>query len=276
MEGKLINDYQYQQLPNKKDKRILVLKPATSFKDPLECHLEYRPWLPEKLQREEEDLEEFLDAKRDYELHYRQWQAAKHQYDNILDRLTRREEGAGKPLARRLAEVNYEMVSLVIPGIHEGILIGKARQEAVYNEAKKEFHLRTVRFGEAEKRVLKIKRVVHEKEVTKWKKFRGRYEAVSHVLSHQTATEEILCGDGTIGFRLRITKSVDTMLRHLRSQQKIRYLWINDICINQNDTKEISKQISWMRSVYEEAKRVVLWVGDDAEGGQDVLVFFVG
>jgi hypothetical protein len=105
-----VKEYQYQRLPYRNDKRILALKPATTFTDPIECDLEYRPWLPERLQQEQGDLENFLLAKQEYELYYRQWQSVKQEYDNSLDRLTAREGSQGKPLAKRLAEVNFEMV----------------------------------------------------------------------------------------------------------------------------------------------------------------------
>jgi hypothetical protein len=119
--------------------------------------------------------------------------------------------------------------------------------------------------------VLKIKRAVHEKEVTKWRKFRGRYETVSHAWGRDTATVEISCGDGTTNSRLLITKAMDAMLRHLRLQQKPRYLWIDAICINHSDKAEKSSQISSIRSIYEEAKRMILWTGDDGGGGEAVL-----
>jgi hypothetical protein len=110
-----IGEYKYQPLPNQKDKRILVLKPATNFTTPLECILEYRPWLSEKLQREEEDLENFLFAKQEYDQFYRLWQSVKREYDDSLDRMTSQEGSQGKPLAKRLAEVNYEMVNFDFP-----------------------------------------------------------------------------------------------------------------------------------------------------------------
>jgi hypothetical protein len=112
---------------------------------------------------------------------------------------------------------------------------------------------------------------VHEKQLRKWRKFRGRYETVSHAWDREAATVELSCGDGTTNSKLLITKSIDSMLRHLRLQQKTRYLWIDAICINHSDKTEKSLQISSMRSIYEEAKRVILWTGDESGGGEAVL-----
>jgi hypothetical protein len=113
MEGSPILDYQYQKLPNKKDKRILVLKPAAHFYEPLECHLEYRPWLPDRLQKEEEALEKFVEAKRKYEQHFRQWEHARTAYNTLLDGLSTQTDTQRRPLAKRLLEVNYERVRLI-------------------------------------------------------------------------------------------------------------------------------------------------------------------
>jgi hypothetical protein len=127
--------------------------------------------------------------------------------------------------------------------------------------------------SEAEKGVLGIKRTAHEREATKWKKFRGRYEAVSYSWEGETPTEDLLCGLGATKFRLPVTRTVDKMLRHLRSTEKERFLWIDALCINQYDKEEKAEQISCMPTIFGEAKRVILWVGDASDQGGDVLKF---
>ncbi|KAF2114513.1 heterokaryon incompatibility protein-domain-containing protein [Lophiotrema nucula] len=52
------------------------------------------------------------------------------------------------------------------------------------------------------------------------------------------------------------------MLRHLRAPNKIRYLWVDAICINQDDAKEKSAQVKEMGAIYRQAKKVRIWLGD--------------
>src|SRR5665213_392572 len=43
-------------------------------------------------------------------------------------------------------------------------------------------------------------------------------------------------------------------------------MWIDAICINQNDNEEKSKQITRMRDIYILSFRVVVWLGEEAHG----------
>ncbi|OAL48543.1 HET-domain-containing protein, partial [Pyrenochaeta sp. DS3sAY3a] len=65
------------------------------------------------------------------------------------------------------------------------------------------------------------------------------------------------------GQRFRITAVVDTMLRHLRKPTKARSLWIDAICINQNDEDEKAKQVASMGEIYHTANKVHVWLGPE-------------
>lgn len=62
---------------------------------------------------------------------------------------------------------------------------------------------------------------------------------------------------------LVIHSSLNIALRHLRYTQKPRIIWADAICINQKDDDEKAEQIPLMRKIYEKAKRVVIWLGED-------------
>lgn len=62
---------------------------------------------------------------------------------------------------------------------------------------------------------------------------------------------------------LRITASVDLLLRYLRAPYKARHFWIDAICLNQGDAIEKSQQIPLMGQIYSEARRVHIWLGDN-------------
>jgi hypothetical protein len=54
-------------------------------------------------------------------------------------------------------------------------------------------------------------------------------------------------------------------LQYLRHLENIRTLWIDAICINQEDLRERSTEVSRMGSIYHNAKRVVIWLGPEAD-----------
>jgi len=68
-----------------------------------------------------------------------------------------------------------------------------------------------------------------------------------------------------------ITESLDTALRSIRSQTEMITLWIDQICINQNDNAEKSEQVLLMGSLYQRADQVLAWLGP-AENGSDELM----
>ncbi|KAL8285837.1 hypothetical protein RB597_002760 [Gaeumannomyces tritici] len=55
---------------------------------------------------------------------------------------------------------------------------------------------------------------------------------------------------------LRITSNVDDLLRHLRAAGDPYYLWIDAICLNQDDAIEKARQIPMMGRIFEEAEGV--------------------
>ena len=44
-----------------------------------------------------------------------------------------------------------------------------------------------------------------------------------------------------------------------------RFLWVDDVCINQEDNDEKSHQFGRMAEIYAAAARVVVWLGQDNE-----------
>ncbi|POS70143.1 hypothetical protein DHEL01_v211464 [Diaporthe helianthi] len=54
-------------------------------------------------------------------------------------------------------------------------------------------------------------------------------------------------------------------MRHLRYPQKPRKLWIDAICIDQESLEEREEQVAIMSRIYENASRVVVWLGNGSE-----------
>jgi hypothetical protein len=58
-----------------------------------------------------------------------------------------------------------------------------------------------------------------------------------------------------------ITPSLEDALRHLRLLGRDRRLWIDAICINQQDLTERREQVGYMRQIYSNCTSDILWLG---------------
>ncbi|KAF3068318.1 Heterokaryon incompatibility protein 6, OR allele [Daldinia childiae] len=61
--------------------------------------------------------------------------------------------------------------------------------------------------------------------------------------------------------RLPIQGNLQEAIRHLRYEDKGRVMWIDALCINQDDLDERSEQVKRMGLIYTLAHRVIAWLG---------------
>ncbi|KAI1428688.1 heterokaryon incompatibility protein-domain-containing protein [Xylaria sp. FL1777] len=61
-----------------------------------------------------------------------------------------------------------------------------------------------------------------------------------------------------------ITKNLAIVLDRLRYEDKPRILWVDALCINQENLDDKSEQVKRMGSNYENAQRTIVWLGPDA------------
>jgi hypothetical protein len=87
------------------------------------------------------------------------------------------------------------------------------------------------------------------------------FEALSYVWGETKDTIDIHCEGQTVG----ITSNLDAALRHIRKTNRSRFLWVDAICINQNDVSERGHQVKLMRSIYKKARQVLIWIGEDEQ-----------
>ena len=64
------------------------------------------------------------------------------------------------------------------------------------------------------------------------------------------------------GHEFCIYESVDAALRRLRHDSEVRVLWLDAICINQEDNAEKSIQVPLMRQIYQQARQVCVYLGE--------------
>ncbi|KAK4164665.1 heterokaryon incompatibility protein-domain-containing protein [Cladorrhinum sp. PSN259] len=107
------------------------------------------------------------------------------------------------------------------------------------------------------------------------------YEALSYTWGERSEQEMVLVQntnpaemtvDQTWHWQhFEISKRLAEALRHLRRSDDPRSLWVDAICINQDDVVERNAQVQRMGSIFAQARRVVAWVGPSFEGAQDAL-----
>ncbi len=61
--------------------------------------------------------------------------------------------------------------------------------------------------------------------------------------------------------KLPLGQNLATALRHLRHSSEHRRMWVDAICINQEDLNERIDQVLRMKDIYRLSKRVVVWLG---------------
>ncbi|KAI0095850.1 HET-domain-containing protein [Daldinia grandis] len=94
----------------------------------------------------------------------------------------------------------------------------------------------------------------------------SEYDALSYTWEIPSFTEELIVDQGY----LMITPNLLYALQRFRMPTEARLIWVDAICINQEDDKEKARQIPYMRQIYRSASSVLVWLGVD-EGGSDSL-----
>ncbi|KAK4444358.1 heterokaryon incompatibility protein-domain-containing protein [Podospora aff. communis PSN243] len=63
------------------------------------------------------------------------------------------------------------------------------------------------------------------------------------------------------GHEVPVKRNLYDALLHLRHSSVIRAIWVDAVCINQEDSTEVSHQIQAMTEIYGQAHRTVVWLG---------------
>lgn len=92
------------------------------------------------------------------------------------------------------------------------------------------------------------------------------YVALSYCWGNHSDTRPILVN----GVVRRVTANLEAALKALR-HGGIQLVWIDAICINQSDNYERSHQVSRMGSIYSQASKIVVWLGNAANDSSDAM-----
>jgi hypothetical protein len=85
------------------------------------------------------------------------------------------------------------------------------------------------------------------------------FEALSYTWGDASSKRLVLLN----GRKFLLTENLDTTLYHLKYIQNKKIIWINTLCINQDDILERNQQVTKMQNMYRKAIKVIVWLGSD-------------
>ena len=89
----------------------------------------------------------------------------------------------------------------------------------------------------------------------------GNYEALSYTWETWDLSSSINLDHHSIN----VTPSLASALKSLRYDDTPRQLWVDAICINQQDAEETKNQVTLMSKIMESATEVCIWLGEEKE-----------
>jgi Heterokaryon incompatibility protein (HET) len=102
---------------------------------------------------------------------------------------------------------------------------------------------------------------------------RIEYDALSYCWGTGPADNVIQCN----AHEVRINSNLAAALRSFRpsSSQPPCFLWVDAICINQEDPEEKARQVQIMLTIFQKAKSVLVWLDDALDLDQDAFGFLI-
>jgi len=88
------------------------------------------------------------------------------------------------------------------------------------------------------------------------------YEALSYVWGESTRGHTISLS----GRPFPVTDNLFAALKQLRYPRSVRTIWIDALCINQENESERNSQVRLMEDIYTKCDKCWLWLGESAEG----------
>ena len=95
------------------------------------------------------------------------------------------------------------------------------------------------------------------------------YEALSYTWGDESHRRYISVN----GQRFSVTSNLWAALRYLRHTSETRCLWVDAICINQQNVTEKNFMVSQMHVIYHNSKRVIAWLGDPTVKSEQAFHF---
>lgn len=100
---------------------------------------------------------------------------------------------------------------------------------------------------------------------------KDKYDAMSYSWGMDPDGSGEACSLTLNGTPFYITQNLRDGLRRIRLCKEPVRIWIDALCINQNDDPEKSDQVAMMADIYAGAKSVRIWLGEGEDGSEDKL-----
>jgi hypothetical protein len=94
------------------------------------------------------------------------------------------------------------------------------------------------------------------------------FEALSYVWGNPEPAKIVICNTHS----KKVTPNLGAALDRLRNEDTERLVWIDALCVNQDDLVERSEQVKLMKDIYSQAWRVVVWLGEDDEDNAEAAI----
>ena len=98
------------------------------------------------------------------------------------------------------------------------------------------------------------------------------YEALSYAWGEPHRTRLIFID----GRPFEVRDNLYSALRRLRLNSQPRILWVDAICIDQAALTEKGHQVKLMPEIYKSAQRILVWLGEVDDGGEEFLAYIKG
>ncbi|ROW08912.1 hypothetical protein VMCG_02760 [Cytospora schulzeri] len=99
------------------------------------------------------------------------------------------------------------------------------------------------------------------------------YEALSWCWGTENKDCAIRIKKGGEYYRLAVTKELSLALKYLRHGDGDRILWIDAMCIDQENHEERNHQVQMMARIYTGAKQACIWLGEDNDDSTKAIHF---
>ena len=95
----------------------------------------------------------------------------------------------------------------------------------------------------------------------------GTYHALSYCWSAPVSfsAPKLICNGIAIDAGLNLRRA----LFHIRHASLRQVIWVDAMCINQNDHPERNSQVQMMKSIYEHSAQAIVWLGDALTDGKE-------
>ena len=103
-----------------------------------------------------------------------------------------------------------------------------------------------------------------------------QYKALSYAWGKEVSRHQVYLYINGTEIPITVQENLYQALIHLRDRHQGRsdgpfVLWVDAICINQGDENEKTEQVKHMKSVYEKASAVCVWLGVAADGSDQLI-----